>query len=93
MQTSRSIAQSTHLLSYVSRDKNEVLVDLNPSYVDKEQLLPTIMSEVSYTTIENKHTSNRKLHKVESKKFDIAPISIVRDKKNISSFGDLLTER
>jgi hypothetical protein len=51
------------------------------------------MSEVSQTTIENKQTSNRKLHKVESKKFDIAPISIVREKKNISSFGDLLTER
>jgi len=69
-----------------------VLVDLNPSYVDKEHLLPTIMSEVSQTTIENKQTSNQKLHKVESKKFDIAPISIVREKKKISSFGDLLTE-
>jgi len=51
------------------------------------------MSEVSQTTIENKQTSNKKLHKVESKKFDIAPISIVREKKNISSFGELLTER
>lgn len=56
-------------------------------------MLPTIMSEVSQTTIEPKQTSIRKLHKVESKKFDIAPISIVREKKNFNSFGDLLTER
>lgn len=56
-------------------------------------MLPTIMSEVSQATIEPKQTSSRKLHKVESKKFDIAPISLVREKKNLNSVGDLLTER
>lgn len=80
-------------MSYVSREKSEVLVDLNPSLYDKEQQLPTIMSEVSQTTLEPKQASVRKLYNVESKKFDIAPISIVREKKNLNSFGDLLTER
>jgi hypothetical protein len=50
MQTARSSiqnSQSSHLLSYVGRDKSEVLVDLNPSVYEKEQQLPTIMSEVS----------------------------------------------
>jgi hypothetical protein len=68
------------------------MVDLCP-HDSKPNLLPTIHSELSEST--SLVSARKQINKVESKKFEIAPISVISAarSKNCQSLGEPLTER